>query len=207
MDKKRKAGRPVGTVKPKEHLYLDEGQLRVFFNQIKKAGDEKYLLIFNLVLQYAMRVSELCLTRLDDISLGEKMTITIQGLKHGHKRTYGHVHPELAKQLRKWIQGRDDKNPYLFPSKSVDDNKPLNPQSVKNRFKRYIQAAGLSMKFSVHNLRASRAVQMVKDKKYGIMELARWMRIKSVQNAQQYFDRVSYEETENKLNKDFGVHF
>lgn len=206
MEGKKKIGRPAGTTKDSEGLFLSNKQLVSFFGEIKKSEDEKYGLIFNLILYFGLRVSELCKMKTSDVFLGKTpgdLTITVEALKGGRKRTYERIDPRLARELTRWIRGRTDKNPYLFPSRVIEDGQAVNAQAIKNRFKFYAQKIGLPKKFSVHNLRATCAVRMVQ-KKFGILEVARWLRLRSVQNAAIYFDRSEMKETEVKIRDAFG---
>jgi integrase len=206
MEEKRKRGRPVGTVKNSEGLYLTEEQLQTFFKEIRKSKDKKYGLIFNLAVYFGMRVGEICKMKINDVFLGKSsndLTVSISGLKNGRTRCYERIDHKLAFELAKWIKGRTDGNPYLFPSRVVEDGQSINAQSIKNRFKFYVKKIGLPKTFSVHNLRATTATRMVQQK-FGIMEVTRWLRLRSVSNCQKYFDRDENKQSETKVRDMFG---
>jgi len=141
--------------------------------------------------------------RMKDVSIGKNYaTITINGKKNGRSRTYDsqELSETLVKNLASWIQnerGKND-NPFLFPAK-FGDEKSLDVQSVKMQFKRYLEKAGLPGYYSVHNLRASCAVNLIKEKDASAAEIMRWLRLRTIQNAQVYFDRIEYKETGLKV--------
>jgi len=207
--KKRKPGRPVGTAKSDELLFLGRNQLRSFFDAVKKAGDTKYSLIFGLILHLGLRVSELTDLKLENISMGKRLedwTITINGKKHGKTRTYDSTElpAKLVKSLSGWISGErgTTDNPYVFPSRFCLD-KPTKPQAVKNMFKSCPKAAALPPRSSVHTLRASCAVALIAEKNTSAVEIMRWLRLRTIQNAQIYFDRLQYKETGAKVKRVF----
>jgi integrase len=193
---KQKKGRPVGTSKNSEGLYLNDAQLEVFFKAIGE--DKKYRLVFNLALYFGLRVSELAGMKLSDIFIGKTpsdLAVTIEGLKNGRKRTYERIDPKLAHELAEWIQARKDRNPYLFPGRVVEDGDHIDAQAVKNQFKRYAQKAGLSKEFSVHNLRASCAVRLIHGGA-NTVEVMKWLRLRTASAAQVYYDRDEMKDTE-----------
>lgn len=198
-----KRGRPVGTVKSNENLFLDSSQIKKFFGAIKMAEDFKYKLIFGLIYSLGLRVSELCDLKMADVSIGKTFcAIKIDGKKNGRSRTYDNkeLSAVLISALERWIwegRGKTD-NQFLFPAKNGSE-KSLDPQSVKMQFKRYIAKAGLPNYFSVHNLRASCAVNLINEKDASAAEIMRWLRLKTIGNAQIYFDRIEYKETGQKV--------
>jgi len=200
---KRKRGRPFGTAKNNENLFLNPGQLKKLFGAIKDAEDKKYNLAFGLIYSLGLRVSELTDLRMKDVSIGKKFaTITINGKKNGRRRTYdsSELSETLVNNLASWIENERGKteSPFVFPAKSGNE-KSLDPQSVKMTFKRYLERAGLPGYFSVHNLRASCACNLIKERKASAPEIMRWLRLKTIQNAQVYFDRIEYKETGLKV--------
>jgi len=198
-----KRGRPEGTKKNNENLFLDSGQLKKFFGAIRAAEDSKYNLIFGLIYSLGLRVSELTDLKLTDIRIENKYcTITINGKKHGRSRTYDsqELSESLVKNLTAWInEGRGKtENLFLFPAKTGSE-KSLDPQSVKMQFKRYLEKSGLPTIFSVHNLRASCAVNLIKERNASAPQIMRWLRLKTISNAQIYFDRIEYKETGQRM--------
>ena len=197
--------RPKGTTKP-EGLFLNSDQLKQLFNAIRRKKDLRSDLMFSLIFYFGLRVSELCSLKLTDVvnySSPQEMTVTIQGMKGGRKRTYENLEPRLAYKLRKWIlKEKDSDTPYLFSSRQYNGN-PLSAQTIKILFKNYLKIAGLPHDYSVHLLRASCAVHLVQSGA-SVTEVMRWLRLRNIQNAQIYFDRIEYKCTESKVKGLFG---
>lgn len=168
MDEKRKAGRPKGTTKP-ELLAMDEAQLERLFKAVERTKDRGAELAFKIAFHFGLRVTEVCQILLNDIYLGAQLsdiTFTVEGIKHGRKRVYQstEIDAKLAYLLRDWIRKRrraDQRNPYLFPSTKYYD-RPLTAGALKDKFKRYLKRAGLPSYFSMHSLRHSCAVHLIR---------------------------------------------
>jgi|GEM_PF-1229091 len=163
----RKPGRPKGTRK-EAYKGMSEKELTILFKETEKRKDRLAELCFKLCFHFALRVSELVAIRLDDVFIGKEksdLSITIQGLKEGRKRTYQgtEIDSRLGEILRRWIlreRRADPANPYLFPSPRFWD-KALEAQTIKNKFKVYIRRTGLPSYYSIHSLRHSCAYHLI----------------------------------------------
>jgi len=209
MDEKRKAGRPKGTTKP-ELLAMDEAQLERLFKEIERRKDHLPELAFKMAFHFGLRVTEVCRILLSDIYLGAQLsdiTFTVQGIKHGRKRVYQstEIDAKLAYLLRDWIRKRrraDQRNPYLFPSRKYYD-RPLTAAALKDKFKRYLKRAGLPSYFSMHSLRHSCAVHLIRGGA-GPVDVMNWLRLRDISNAQKYFERMAVE-MPDKVKRAFGA--
>jgi len=149
--------------------------------------------IFRLILFLGLRVSEACKIKMKDINF-ESYQITICGVKNGRTRTYD-IDGRLWRRLIKWLRVRKDfngKNPYLFPNTLIHDGH-LSGQAVKDRFKKCLRKAGLPNHFSIHSLRHSCGIQMAMAGESPI-SIMLWLRHKSVQSSQVYFEQLQDKE-------------
>jgi len=110
--------------------------------------------------------------------------------------------------LKRWIR-RERKeidprgmNPYLFPSKLYAD-KPIGVDVVKAGFKRYAAEAGLSEDFSIHSLRHTCAIQLVRSN-WSAVRIQKWLRHKSLQSTEIYFEQVQMAEDDVEANQEFS---
>jgi integrase/recombinase XerD len=209
MDEKRKAGRPKGTTKP-ELLAMEEAQLERLFKEIERRKDHLPELAFKMAFHFGLRVTEVCRILLSDIYLGAQLsdiTFTVQGIKHGRKRVYQstEIDARLAYLMRDWIRKRrraDEKNPYLFPSRKYYD-RSLTTAALKDKFKRYLKRAGLPSYFSMHSLRHSCAVHLIRGGA-GPVDVMNWLRLRDISNAQKYFERMAVD-MPDKVKRAFGA--
>lgn len=205
--------RPKGTTKNGVIKFLDESQLKEFSKVVKK-GSLRDFVIFGLVLRLGLRVQELVNILLSDLNEDQ---ITIRGLKNGRVRVYDLVdgngyrpdrENELWRKLKRWIRRErkeiDPKgmNPYLFPSKLYAD-KAIGVDVVKTNFKRYAEAVGLDSGFSIHSLRHTCAILLVKANWSGV-RIQKWLRHKSLQSTEIYFEQVQMEEDDIEANQEFS---
>jgi len=193
--------RPKGS-KKNGLKYLNEEQLKKFFQAVDKERNPLDCFIFRLILFLGLRVSEACGIRMRDLNF-ESFQIAIYGVKNGRNRTYD-LPSKLWRRLKRWLRVRKDfngKNPYLFPSTQLYDA-PLSEQTVKMSFKKYLNHAGLNGDFSVHSLRHSCGIQMARAGESPI-SIMLWLRHKSVQSSQIYFEQLQDE----AMNSRAKLHF
>jgi len=197
--------RPVGT-KKQNFAYLDETQLRRFFQAVKKARNIQHELWFDLCLYFGLRVSELTYIKLSDIR-SDIYGIEIQGLKNGLKMLYRRIDPRLWRKLMRWLKERKKlryakDNIYLFPS-SVLYSEPVNVQTIKTAFKKYCKIAGLDDGYSVHSLRHSCGMLKAKAGHHPI-DIKDWLRQKSLDSTLQYLRMIRFEEQSTEATRVFG---
>ncbi len=204
--------RPKGTKKD-GIKFLNEEELKRFSAAVKK-GSVRDFIVFGLTLRMGLRVQELCNILLDDVNEDQ---IRIRGLKSGKTRVYSLLdengyRPDrenaLLKGLKRWIKKErrlidpQGLNPFLFPSKLYVD-KSVGVDVVKTNFKRLAAEAGLSEDFSIHSLRHTTAVQLVR-KNWSPIRIQKWLRHKSLQSTEVYFEQVSMEEDDIAANQEFS---
>lgn len=207
--------RPKGSVK-NGLKYLDEAELKRFSEAVKAGKSLRDYLMFALILRFGLRCQEAVNIKLTHINEDSKQ-ITVYGLKSGRTRTYDlgngdgyrpDRENELWLKLKRWLSRERKKidpkgmNPYLFPSKLYQD-KPITPDSVKASFKRYAGEAGLSEDFSVHSLRHSCAINLVK-KNWSGVRVMNWLRHRSINSTTIYFEQLQSEQDDAEANEAFG---
>lgn len=211
--------RPKGTTKD-GLKYLNEEQLKRFSDSVKAGKSIRDFVLFSLCLRYGLRVSELVGIKLQDINM-EAEQITVHGLKNGQVRTYDLTNGEecyrpdredvLFQKLKQWIRNGRKKvdpkgmNPYLFPS-AIYADKSVTADSAKFAFKKYLALAGLPEEFSIHSLRHSCAMLLVRANWSGI-RLQKYLRHSALQSTEIYFDQVEMEGDDEKASKEFGRFF
>jgi len=193
--------RPKGS-KKNGLKYLNQQELERFFRAIDKERNPLDCFIFRLILFLGLRVSEACQIKMKDLNF-ESFQIAIYGVKNGRNRTYD-LDGKLWRRLKRWLKVRKDfngKNPYLFPSTQLHDDH-ISEQCIKNRFKKYLNHAGLNSDFSIHSLRHSCGIAMAKAGESPI-SIMLWLRHRSVQSTQVYFEQLQDEEMNSRAKQYF----
>jgi len=193
--------RPVGTVKS-GLKYLNQQELERFFRAVDKERNRRDEFLFRLILFLGLRVSEACQIKMKDMNF-ESYQIAIHAVKNGRSRVYD-INGRLWRRLKRWLRERKDfngKNPYLFPSTQLYDA-PLSEQTVKMSFKRYAKQAGLNSDFSIHSLRHSCGIAMARAGESPI-SIMLWLRHKSIQSTQVYFEQLVDEEMNTRAKQHF----
>ncbi len=200
---KRKPGRPAGTVKGGAIKFLNDRELKAFFSAVDKEPDSfrrvRDRLAFRLTLFFGLRVKELRQILLDDLNADGKQ-IAIRGLKGGRERTYDLI-DEITSGVQAWLKKRPA-GPYLFPH-SLRPDEPIDDGTVAAAFKKYAKRAKLSPSFSVHSLRHSCAIGLAK-KGASPIRVMMWLRHRSVESTQVYFEQVQFEGDENRVRQVFA---
>jgi type 1 fimbriae regulatory protein FimB len=193
--------RPKGTEKV-GLKYLNEAQLDRFFKAIDKSGSHRDRFLFRLILFLGLRISEASLLKLEDINF-DSYQIAVKGLKNGRSRVYD-LTGRLWHKLSMWLKYRKaEKNPYLFPSDRYFDE-PVTAQSLKNLFKEYAEKAGLNGDFSIHSLRHSCGITLAR-KGESAISIMLWLRHRSIQSAQVYFEQLQDEEMNDRAKESFSA--
>jgi type 1 fimbriae regulatory protein FimB len=206
--------RPKGT-KKNGIKFLDEEELKEFSKAVKKGGLRDFVM-FGLVLRLGLRVQELVNILLTDINQ-ETAQITIRGIKSGKTRHYALMdgngyrpdrENELWRKLKLWMRKErneidpQERNPYLFPSKLYAD-RPVGIDLPKTAFKKYAMKAGLAEDFSIHSLRHTTAIQLVRNNWSGVRIMG-WLRHRSIQSTQIYFEALQMKEDDVEANNIFS---
>lgn len=175
--------------------YLNESQWEKFQRVLKKSGNLRDSLLFELTIYFGLRVSELLNLRVSHIDF-QNREITIQGLKDGTKRTYASVNEKLMRKLAKYIKEYEIEN-QLFV---------ITRQCVYKRFKRYLRKAKLPNHFSPHSLRHSCVLLMIRNGS-SPYEVRNWLRHKSILSTQKYFETIQFENQGAQMSKMFSEIF
>lgn len=171
--------------------YLNEDQLERFQKSVKKKGNLRDILIFELMIYFGLRVSEALNITISHIDF-QNHEIVIKGLKDGTKKTYSNVSEKLLRKLKKYISEYDIEN-HLFSISRV---------CVYKIFKRYLRSAKLPDHFSPHSLRHSCAFYMVQHG-FSPYEIKNWLRHKSILSTQIYFETIQFENQGVQMSKMF----
>jgi len=183
---------------------LTEQELKRFYKGI--ATLPKHDLMFTLALYYGLRVGEIAAIKLSDIE-EQNRAITIQGIKGGRQRTY-EIPTNLLKKYKLWIVERSKQkkwstNHYLFTHRD-NKNQPMTRTCIQYEFHSFCAKASIQG-HSIHDLRHTCAMLQVK-KGTDPIRLRNWLRQKSIQSTQVYFEEFhdkEYEKQTQKVFKDF----
>jgi len=182
--------RPKGT-KKNNWKYLNESQLKVFRQALRKGKSLRDEVMMGLCLYLGLRVSELVDIQMSDIEPDARQ-ITVQGKKGGRKRSYAEIEEGLWTKLMRYIKRAKIKDA-LFP---------ITDQSAKNIFKKYAKLAGLSNDFSIHSLRHTIAMMKAKRGDSPI-KIMLWLRHRTITSTQQYFEQAIFENEAEQMNELF----
>lgn len=197
--------RPKGTKKT-GLKYLNEDQLKQFFHAVDRSKDKRDMFLFRIIFFLGLRVSEASRIKLEDLNL-ESHQLSIDGMKNGRSRTYdltGRLCEKLNAYLKKKTKKADQKNPFLFPHPKRWDE-PISAQVIKYAFKRYAKQARLNGDFSVHSLRHSCGITHARNGKSPI-EIMTWLRHRSVQSTQVYFEQITFEKQDEEAAEIFAAY-
>lgn len=116
-------------------------------------------LLFRLVFETGLRISEALNIHLDDLDLtkgDEHLTVLGKG---GQRRTVLLDDPKLVNALRKYLRSLDYEHGPLFQAQKNGRGGPLRYQSVQERWQHYSTVAGVAC--TLHQLRHSHATELV----------------------------------------------
>lgn len=153
------------------HIYTDE-ELKAFFRAVDQCqsvpGECPYRaevlpLFFRILYTSGLRVTELRLVRIRDISF-EECFITIENAKNNKKRRVP-VHPFLMEkclQMKRSIHSQSSEDAYFF---IIRDGEPMTIGNVYKNFRRFLEKAGISHTGKgprVHDFRHTYAVNLLR---------------------------------------------
>ena len=93
----------------KEQVILNKNEVRSLLDSI---DNPKHKLLISLMLTSGLRVSEAVSIKLEDINLGDKIIKVRSGKMNKDRITI--LSSKIAEDIKKYIEGRKDSNPYLF---------------------------------------------------------------------------------------------
>lgn len=146
------------SVPPPHPLGLRRDDIECIFAVIP-AGQFRDALLFRLVFETGLRISEALNIHLDDLDLtrgDEHLTVLGKG---GQRRTVLLDDPKLVNALRKYLRSLDYEHGPLFQAQKNGRGGPLRYQSVQERWQAYTTQAGVTC--TLHQLRHSHATELV----------------------------------------------
>lgn len=157
-----KTSRPKNT---DEHqtVYLNKKEIKKLMNAINDNPDEVMRLrdatLIELGIKTGLRCSALININLSDINFNDSY---IQVVEKGSKTRQINIGENTKEILKKWIDVRQDKFSHvntnaLFISQK---NNRLSSDAANDALKKYIKAAGITKKVTMHKLRSSAATNL-----------------------------------------------
>jgi integrase len=136
----------------------------------------------------ALRRSEACNLRVEDVVLGDDRSV-VRPRRKGHRERHDVlVSPRTAAALRAWLALRGDVPGFLFVGiKGGDASRPMNGESVRRLVRFWAGRAGIKSTIRPHGLRHSSATEVARRGSLAeLMALGGW---RSMSAAQKYLDR------------------
>lgn len=202
--------RPMGT-KKNGLKYLDESQLKKFFNAVRQDEEFQYEVWFDLILYFGLRVCELTGLKMENIK-PDIRGIEIEGRKDGLTKTYRKIDAVLWQKVEIWLQIRNARlsgrvSAFVFPSpiKRLAKTNHVTEQAVKSAFKKFANLAGLDKDFSVHSLRHSCGVLKAKFGDHPVA-IKDWLRQKSLNSTLIYLQEIEFQNQNVEASQIFGVY-
>ena len=130
------------------------------FNKIEKNSRDalKLRCLFKVLSQCAIRVSELCNLKWEDIDTKNK-NITIHG--KGRKLRKVPLFKDLEEDLKQWKKEQPGSCEYVFTVKNTE--KPMQPRGVHDLVKRYAKNAKIDKNIGPHALRRTAATDYLRE--------------------------------------------
>lgn len=146
------------TVPPPHPRGLRREEIERIFAVIP-ASQARDALLFRLVFETGLRISEALNIHLDDLDLSKgDEHLTVLG-KGGQRRTVLLDDPKLVGALRKYLRSLEYEHGPLFQAQKNGRGGPLRYQSVQERWQHYTAQAGIAC--TLHQLRHSHATELV----------------------------------------------
>ncbi len=172
--------------------YLTDQELQAFLKAAQKIG-RKWDAFWSLTYFFAMRAGETASLKVADLDLASHQ-VTVRAEKGGTSRVYD-LPEQIERKLKAWLKERvenpeHEENKFLFPSRLCPGAGHLTNESAWRAFQRTAKKAGLAGPHSPHDLRHTRASQMVQAGDT-IVQVARWLRQKRVSSAERYLSDLN----------------
>jgi len=198
-EKRRRPGRPEGT-KILRRRYMTAEELERFMKAARRAG-KKYGLLFALTYYYALRVGEVVRLKLTDFNLDQHQ-LTIRPEKSGRERTYD-LHERIEYKYKRWLDERAARpdaaeNPFVFPHLKITRTDHMTKDAAQAEFRVLARKSKVGMPRSVHDLRHSRAQEMIRAGD-DLATIKKWLRHRDIASSKAYLDDEEDSEHEKKI--------
>lgn len=189
--------RPKGTTLKGRRRYLTEAEMERFVKERDKAG-RRYDLLFTLTWYFALRVGEVVRLTLADFNLDQHQ-LTIRPEKQGRERVY-ELPEQIEAKLKRWLKERSalegaSENAYVFPSTTLPRSGHMSRDAAQAVFRSLCRKAGVGMPRSIHDLRHSRAQDLLRGGA-DLGTVKKFLRHKYISSTQTYLD--DEEDTQNE---------
>lgn len=118
--------------------YLKQTEAKSLRRIIRRGGKARDIALFELLLGYGPRASEVGMLRLSDLDL-EENTITLPRLKNGRVSVWP-LFTNVKRSFQTWLEQRDSTTPWVFPGAKF---KGLSRKTVFYLMKKYSREAGI----------------------------------------------------------------
>lgn len=118
--------------------YLKQTEASGLRRAVRRSGKARDIALFEILLNYGPRASEVGMLKLSDLDL-EENTITMPRLKNG-KVSVWPLFKDVKSTLQTWLDQRDSPTPWVFPGMKF---KGLSRQTIFYLMYRYSSEAGI----------------------------------------------------------------
>lgn len=187
----------------REMRILTDDELKRFLKVAERSGPRDDTL-YHLMFYYALRVGEVVALPICDINAQARpeRQLTIRALKKGLTKTYD-IPAWLWRKVARWMrERRPADSPFLFPHRDLADT-PASREGVQCSFKALAKHAGITRKVSCHDLRHTAATKLAMNGD-SLVEVAGWLRHRSLTSSQRYIDHRNNKEHERRVKQRFA---
>ena len=139
---------------------LTRDQVEAILARIPKT-QERDGLLFRLLLETGLRISEALALQVDDLDLRrDDEHLRVRG-KGGQTRTILLDDPRLVARLRAYLRHTGYQHGYLFRAEKNGDGQRLRYQSIQERWAGYCRAAGIPC--TLHQIRHTHATELINE--------------------------------------------
>jgi len=170
--------------------YLNESELKGFFQLVKQKKNIRNELLFRFTYHYGLRVQEAINIRIKDIH-PKLIEMKIHRVKNGIERTYPLCANDII-LLKKWLKKRSkhpyaNENPYLFITSHSTMNS-ISKITAQKLFEKYATESGIEKKrCHPHVLRHSCAIQLLMNGN-DVVTVKNWLGHNSIQSTLRYLE-------------------